>query len=166
MVRTEDLIASREGSLAIKTSYMLVKSLLALVRSSACSRKETTLPLRLASSTGRMMLFPSLCGEISTSSPHPMVSCSWEEYSDRLLKRRTADPVFFLHHTQLDRMWWEWQHRSPERFWAYHGNTVSGGDGVERKWSSNDTLDVGSLEPTVKVADIMDTESQILCYRY
>lgn len=63
-------------------------------------------------------------------SGRPMVSHSIFEL--RLFDPADADPLFFLHHGMVDRVWYEWQHRSPENFWAFEGGTVQVLDTLER----------------------------------
>lgn len=75
----------------------------------------------------------------------------------------TTDPVFFLHHAQLDRLWWKWQQMSPERKWKYDG--VATVDSSELASTTN-SLGLGELAPGVQVADIMDTNNRQLCYMY
>ena len=75
-----------------------------------------------------------------------------------------TDPVFFLHHAQLDRLWWMWQQMKPEkRLWEYNGHS---GDDPSRPAALTDPLYIGDLAPTVQAKDIMNTESELLCYRY
>ena len=74
------------------------------------------------------------------------------------------DPVFFLHHTQLDRMWWRWQHLDHgARAGEYLGKAATKSSSVA---ALLDSLPMGGLAPAVTVAEIMDTESGPLCYRY
>ncbi|OOF98338.1 hypothetical protein ASPCADRAFT_395107 [Aspergillus carbonarius ITEM 5010] len=61
-----------------------------------------------------------------------------------------ADPVFFLHHTQLDRLWSMWQHAHPQ------SSAVP----------TDDLIEVGGLGPDILATDVMHTESGLLCYRY
>jgi tyrosinase len=72
-----------------------------------------------------------------------------------------ADPIFYLHHSQLDRVWWLWQMRDKE-------NRVKdyGGEGDSHNVTLTDILPLAGLEKDVTVADIMDTEAGELCYRY
>lgn len=75
-----------------------------------------------------------------------------------------SDPVFFLHHTALDRMWWMWQQIDPsQRLMDYGGK--AGANSTERA-SLTDLLQVSGLAPAVKVSEVMSTESMLLCYRY
>ncbi|KAF7861798.1 hypothetical protein EAF04_007681 [Stromatinia cepivora] len=74
------------------------------------------------------------------------------------------DPVFFLHHTNLDRLWWSWQMMDPKhRVQAYDGK--SNKDALRRA-SLEDTLDMGGLRRNLPIAEVMETTSGIFCYRY
>lgn len=74
------------------------------------------------------------------------------------------DPVFFLHHTQLDRLWWKWQQVDPRaRLEDYSGKaayTTNPDAGLRN------SLPMGDLASDVRVEDMMNTESGLLCYRY
>ncbi|CAD6580422.1 MAG: hypothetical protein ASARMPREDX12_009559 [Alectoria sarmentosa] len=75
------------------------------------------------------------------------------------------DPLFFLHHTQLDRQWWKWQQADREkRLRDYSGRAVF--NSTERAAGLEDLLFYGDLGPTVRVLDIMDTTTGPLCYAY
>ena len=74
------------------------------------------------------------------------------------------DPLFFLHHTQLDRLWWLWQQRQPDN------GLVSYGGYKERhsmdKASLDDMIEMKDFVENVKVADVMSVEGDLLCYTY
>lgn len=74
-----------------------------------------------------------------------------------------TDPVFFLHHVQLDRLWWMWQQAGFERIWEYNGPS-SGHD--KEAATIDDALVVGGLGPDIRIRDIMDAGSALLCYTY
>ncbi|KAI1335926.1 hypothetical protein F5Y15DRAFT_220817 [Xylariaceae sp. FL0016] len=85
------------------------------------------------------------------------------------------DPVFFLHHAQVDRLWWLWQQRDPEtRLREFHGPaqdflTGHGGEGdasTSAEASATDMLPMAGLAPDRHVVDVMDTEGGFLCYVY
>jgi tyrosinase len=71
--------------------------------------------------------------------------------------------VFFLHHTQLDRLWWKWQTLHPEISTDYDGVTAHH---MQERASLDDVLRMGGLAPDVAVAEIIDTHSGLLRYRY
>jgi len=74
-----------------------------------------------------------------------------------------VDPVFFLHHAQLDRLWWKWQHAKPGRLREYNGES-SHRSGKEA--SLQDQLEMGVLAPAAEVGSVIDARSGILCYSY
>ncbi|KAM0268960.1 hypothetical protein ACHAPA_004560 [Fusarium lateritium] len=80
------------------------------------------------------------------------------------------DPVFYLHHAQVDRLWWLWQqqdaktrtnnYQGPVKNIRVHANESLTGSSLE------DVISLGNLSKPVRVRDAMTTESQVLCYRY
>ncbi|KAK3363154.1 hypothetical protein B0T25DRAFT_31797 [Lasiosphaeria hispida] len=77
------------------------------------------------------------------------------------------DPLFFLHHTQVDRLWWLWQQQDPQtRTFAYNGfhNTQDGSQGPTVMLS--DILPMAGLAPDGIVKDYMDVKGGKLCYTY
>jgi hypothetical protein len=73
------------------------------------------------------------------------------------------DPIFFLHHTQLDRIWWRWQQIDPSHQMQYLGPAKHHSNETA---SLNDILLMGDLAPGIPVKEVMSTESDLLCYRY
>jgi tyrosinase len=72
--------------------------------------------------------------------------------------------VFFLHHTQLDRLWWMWQGvaaRNRGKLYTGKKRHNSTADA-----SIDDIIPMGNLAPDVRVNDIIGTGSGLLCYRY
>ncbi|KAH6899384.1 monooxygenase [Coprinopsis sp. MPI-PUGE-AT-0042] len=73
-------------------------------------------------------------------------------------------PLFYLHHGNLDRIWWKWQSADlTNRLWAISGPPLP-------RQSGNITLDFKmsftTLGPQVAVRDVMDIESEPGCFRY
>jgi tyrosinase len=74
------------------------------------------------------------------------------------------DPLFYLHHTQLDRIWWMWQQRKPEeRLQGYGGH--NGRHSIEEA-KLTDTIEMRGFAPDVEVKAVMYTEGDLLCYAY
>lgn len=77
------------------------------------------------------------------------------------------DPLFYLHHVQLDRLWWLWQHAGgvQERMMAYGGNKQR--HSMEKAQLS-DEIKMGGWREPIRVEEVMDTEAGggILYYRY
>ncbi|KAL5113696.1 hypothetical protein ACEQ8H_008425 [Pleosporales sp. CAS-2024a] len=81
-----------------------------------------------------------------------------------------GDPLFYLHHSMIDRTWWIWQQLDPE--------TRTGAAGIagtntflNSPPSANTTLDTVidlgyAASPAVKMADLMQTTAGPLCYMY
>lgn len=71
------------------------------------------------------------------------------------------DPVFWLHHTNLDRLWAEWQARSG--IWNYGGRRH--GESHEPA-SLADIMEFGGLSRTMPVNEVMETAGNQYCYQY
>lgn len=73
------------------------------------------------------------------------------------------DPLFFLHHTQVDRLWYLWQSVSPANRTLDYGGV---------KWPDydpaglDDSLRMLGLGVDKKVRDFMDVNAASLCYKY
>lgn len=73
------------------------------------------------------------------------------------------DPVFFLHHTQIDRLWWLWQQEHPERLTEYSG---FGSNNSSNLASLSDMVDLNVFARSVPVSAVMNTAGVLLCYQY
>lgn len=78
-----------------------------------------------------------------------------------------ADPIFWMHHTNLDRVWWSWQKKNLSK----RLTDISGPElmmDYPNKDGGNVTLDfpmtLGYNNWDAKVADMMDIRD--LCYTY
>jgi tyrosinase len=79
------------------------------------------------------------------------------------------DPLFFMHHTQIDHVWWMWQALNPqENLWAIGGPVYPNGTGQV-------TLDYPVqmspfTAPDITIRAVMDTLNRdgtgVLCYVY
>lgn len=70
--------------------------------------------------------------------------------------------MFFLHHTQVDRIWWLWQQQNPQaRTFAYDGPREDG-----TAATLDDYLPMFGLAPDVRVREVMDVSTTSLCYVY
>ncbi|KAH7391523.1 hypothetical protein BKA64DRAFT_756677 [Cadophora sp. MPI-SDFR-AT-0126] len=83
---------------------------------------------------------------------------------DFLALTAANDPIFFVHHAQIDRLWWKWQQERPSRrLHEYEGKHMYNSTGEA---SIGDMLVFGGLVEDVPVRTVMDTENGLLCYRY
>ncbi|KAF9478985.1 Di-copper centre-containing protein [Pholiota conissans] len=75
-----------------------------------------------------------------------------------------GDPLFYLHHSNLDRMWWNWQQMKPERLYEITGRSATVPP------FKNVTLDypliMSTLGPSAVIGDVMDIHSEPNCYTY
>lgn len=80
-----------------------------------------------------------------------------------------SDPVFYMHHANLDRVWWSWQALDLEKrltdisgpiYLMDYDNTQGGNVTLDFPM----TLDVNAENITVR--DVMDIKAGVLCYEY
>ncbi|KAI2638823.1 hypothetical protein GGS26DRAFT_587595 [Hypomontagnella submonticulosa] len=86
----------------------------------------------------------------------------------------TVDPLFWLHHSALDRLWNTWQRNDwpkrkediggPDTQWAYPYNYF--GDKPYKNITLDYELNLGEIGGIVKVREVMDILDASLCYDY
>jgi len=80
------------------------------------------------------------------------------------------DPIFFLHHTQVDRLWWMWQQQDIEahatQYEGYGENTRVYKNVTHSSASLDDWMIMGGLGDPVQVKNLLSTQSELLCYSY
>ncbi|OOF92588.1 hypothetical protein ASPCADRAFT_153285, partial [Aspergillus carbonarius ITEM 5010] len=80
------------------------------------------------------------------------------------------DPLFWLHHAQIDRLWSEWQRHHPSNFAAFSGMPMTPHNMTDPRYDPDAhadqqmPFDVQSVPVTPR--RVFDTESWPLCYRY
>jgi len=74
------------------------------------------------------------------------------------------DPVFFLHHSYYDYLWWQWQRKGTYYFNAYGGRNSNG----RRAYASDAIPAIPFSSSTIHVSDLFDTRtlSSRYCYTY
>ncbi len=78
-----------------------------------------------------------------------------------------GDPMFWLHHGQIDRTWWIWQNQDlANRQDAIAGTITLLNNPPSRNGTLQDTLNMGVNAPTVQIKDVMSTVAGPLCYIY
>ncbi|KAK8044124.1 Di-copper centre-containing protein [Apiospora rasikravindrae] len=75
------------------------------------------------------------------------------------------DPIFFLHHAQIDRLWTQWQMEKPETRTTEFGGPKTQ-DKEPGEASAEDVMPYLGLVPDVKVKEILATGTERLCYTY
>ena len=79
-------------------------------------------------------------------------------------KTSTNDPIFWVLHANVDRMWYTWQKRYPEVATTYSGNAKPNSTVLDA--SPEDMLRFYGLGDDVKVKDTFSTENLRYCYVY
>lgn len=76
-----------------------------------------------------------------------------------------GEPLFFLHHANLDRIWWEWESQSLLRLLDISG-PVNMMDYTGPNVTLSFPVNMGRLAPTVSIARLMHIRLGGLCYTY
>lgn len=91
----------------------------------------------------------------------------WSVRGDFSSMTAANEPLFWLHHAQLDRLWWSWQTENLEvRTKEYRGISFNTTAGRERQGALTDPLEFIGLWEDIQVSQVMQTEGELLCYRY
>jgi tyrosinase len=86
------------------------------------------------------------------------------------------DPLFYLHHAMVDKIWYDWQSRDPINVRSFDGGSVqqTGSLDAYKQYPNGGPpyLSLESIMPTdgmfpeVTIGDVMDTTGGFLCYVY
>ncbi|KAE9568870.1 Tyrosinase-like protein orsC [Colletotrichum fructicola] len=77
-----------------------------------------------------------------------------------------GDPVFYLHHTQLDRVYWLWQNLDWENRQTIFGTGTMENSPPSPVVQLDDLLDLGPLNDEISLSNAMDTMAGPFCYIY
>lgn len=78
-----------------------------------------------------------------------------------------GDPLFFLHHAQIDRLWTLWQSRDPKtRQYAIDGPGSALGYPPTPDPTIETKIDLGKLGKAAPIKEFMDTRRGRFCYGY
>ena len=74
------------------------------------------------------------------------------------------DPLFYLHHLNLDRKWWQWQQRNPKkRLREISGPSTKGGNDTV---TLNFVMDFPYLGSNLTIRDVMELGKEPNCYGF
>ncbi|KAJ7705510.1 monooxygenase [Mycena rosella] len=76
-----------------------------------------------------------------------------------------GDPIFYLHHAFLDKLWWDWVGMN----FSFRLDEMSGRSTRDPPYVNvtlNFELDMLMLAPTVTIREVMDIRNPLLCYIY
>lgn len=84
--------------------------------------------------------------------------------SDELLHYYVTDPLFYLHHANMDRIWWNWQAKSlATRLSDISGpTTFEGATQVTLAFG----LLISTIGETLPIKSVMDIRASPMCYTY
>jgi tyrosinase len=88
------------------------------------------------------------------------------------IKSSPGDPIFFMHHMYIDRVWWQWQKQDPvNRLYDISGPTLNQTANVEPAggWQNatlHYELSSFNIKPNTTIGHVMNTEGGYLCYGY
>jgi tyrosinase len=80
----------------------------------------------------------------------------------------TNDPLFFLHHSMLDRVWWIWQALHLDQAETVAGTLTINNSPPSRNTTKEDLIQTNYLNlPKVQIGDVLSTlDGEPLCYIY
>ncbi|KAL5536597.1 hypothetical protein ACEPAF_420 [Sanghuangporus sanghuang] len=86
------------------------------------------------------------------------------------------EPLFWMHHAMVDKVWYDWQNANPVNFWAFFGGATSALQNVSYAdkypnggppfLSINDTIPADGLFNETMIYNVMNTTGGYLCYVY
>lgn len=78
----------------------------------------------------------------------------------------SLDPLFFLHHFNLDHGFWEWQNKDlPARFHQV-GGPITPLDYSGKNVTLDFKISIGKLAPNTTLESMLNTQGNTLCYSY
>lgn len=80
----------------------------------------------------------------------------------------SLDPLFYLHHGFIDRLWWNWQaaDRSNRLYQLGGHSTQKEPEGGFQETTLDYVMTTYEIRPNVTVGDVMDIQGGFLCYQY
>ena len=86
----------------------------------------------------------------------------WEDFHSS-----PGDPMFFLHHAMIDRIWTIWQNLDTYgRQDVIRGTSTLGNSPPSPEMTLDDMIPFGLVAPDQRLGDLMDTFKAPYCYRY
>ncbi|VDB83076.1 unnamed protein product [Peniophora sp. CBMAI 1063] len=86
------------------------------------------------------------------------------------------EPLFWMHHAMVDKVWYDWQHANESNFWAYSGGATQSNtnasyydeypNGAAPALSLDSVMPADGLFAESTVRDVVNTTGGFLCYVY
>jgi tyrosinase len=77
-----------------------------------------------------------------------------------------GEPVFYLHHGNIDHIFWMWQQKDLKTRLHQVGGPIIPFDYSGKNVTLDFEVGLGKLAPTVQLKDLLDTQGNTLCYTY
>lgn len=77
-----------------------------------------------------------------------------------------TDPLFYLHHANIDRIFTLWQSQDPSVRQNEVGGPITPFDYSGQNVTLDFEINIGKLAPNVTLKDVLDTQGNTLCYTY
>ncbi|KAI9374215.1 hypothetical protein BJX61DRAFT_541049 [Aspergillus egyptiacus] len=77
-----------------------------------------------------------------------------------------GDPLFYLHHCNLDRILWEWQQQDLDTRLHQVGGPIEPMDYGGANVTLDFTVNIGALAGDATLEQLLDTRGDVLCYTY
>jgi tyrosinase len=77
-----------------------------------------------------------------------------------------VDPLFFLHHCNLDRVLWNWQQKDFPRHLHEVGGRVETVDYSGQNVTLGFEINIGTLAGNATLDQLLNTKGDVLCYNY
>ena len=77
-----------------------------------------------------------------------------------------TDPIFYLHHGNLDRILWQWQQKDLETRLNQVGGPIEPFDYGGKNVTLDFKVNMGLLAEEVMLKDLLDVQGGTLCYTY
>ncbi|KAI0082073.1 Di-copper centre-containing protein [Panus rudis PR-1116 ss-1] len=86
------------------------------------------------------------------------------------------EPMFWLHHAMVDKVWFEWQRAHPSNFWSFKGGSIQNLTSVEAyetypngmppMLSFDSVMPAEGMFSASTIRDVFNTTGGFLCYEY
>ncbi|CAN9080630.1 unnamed protein product [Alternaria alternata] len=77
-----------------------------------------------------------------------------------------GEPLFYLHHANLDRIYWRWQQQDLETRLREVGGPIIAEDYLGKNVTLDFEVNIGKLAPSRKLKDLMHIQEGPFCYTY
>ncbi|CAN9415346.1 unnamed protein product [Alternaria alternata] len=77
-----------------------------------------------------------------------------------------GEPLFYLHHANLDRIYWRWQQQDLETRLREVGGPIVAEDYLGKNVTLDFEVNIGKLAPSRKLKDLMHIQEGPFCYTY